>query len=205
MKILLNGADPDQAKYWVLLLHGRGAGADDILGLSMEFEPHPDVCWLAPEANGLEWYPGKIGHPRRSNEPFLTVSLESLRGLIEKFPSERLIIGGFSQGACLVSEFLTREPKRYGGAWIFSGGFLGVPEDKPELGGDLAGTPVVISGSEHDPHIPLARMKETEAAVGSLGAEVSSLFYPGSTHTVTSGEVELAKANLATLLASAQP
>ncbi len=199
MKVLLNGADPDDAKFWVVLLHGRGAGADDILALSMEFEPHPEVSWMAPQAMGNSWYPDRFHQPRRVNEPYLTVSLDSVWQLVEKFPSERVILGGFSQGACLVSDLLTRRPKRYGGAWIFSGGFIGSDQEAPASEGDLGGTPVVMCGSQNDPHIPFPRMKATEAELSRLGAQVETLFYPGSSHTVTTGEVELASRMLITL------
>lgn len=205
MKVLLNGADPDDAKYWVILLHGRGAGADDILALSMEFESHPGVSWLAPQAPNYSWYPDRFHQPRRVNEPYLTVSLDTVWQLAEKFPSERVILGGFSQGACLVSDLLTRRPKRYGGAWIFSGGFIGSDDEAPSVEGDLAGTPVVMCGSQSDPHIPFPRMKQTEAELIRLGARVETLFYPGGSHTVTQGEVGLAAAVLANLTSSGQP
>lgn len=205
MKILLNGAEPDEAKLWVVLLHGRGAGAEDILGLSMEFEPDPDLCWMAPQAMNNSWYPGRFQDRRRTNEPYLTVSLETVKGLIEKFPPERLILAGFSQGACLVSDLLTREPRRYAGAWIFSGGFIGTEEETPKVEGDLGGTPVMICGSHNDPHIPLPRMQHTAQILSELGAEVSTIFYPGSSHTITTDEVAMARSILATLSGSQQP
>lgn len=192
MKVLVNGAEPDEAKFIVVLLHGRGASGDDIMGLSMEFEDE-DICWLAPTAMNQSWYPSSFLQRRSTNEPYLTVSTEQIKGLIDEFPSEKVILAGFSQGACLVSDILARHPKEVAGAWIFSGGLIGEDDELPKLEGSLSGLPISISGSTHDPHIPLRRMEHTADHLGKMGAQVESFFYELNSHQIAAEEIELAK------------
>lgn len=192
MKVLVNGAEPDEAELIVILLHGRGASGDDIMGLSVEFEDE-DICWLAPTAMNHSWYPNSFLQRRSTNEPFLTVSTEQIKGLIDEFPSEKVILAGFSQGACLVSDILARHPRKIAGAWLFSGGLIGEEDELPKLDGSLDGLPISISGSTRDPHIPLRRMEQTVEHLGKMGARVETFFYDLNSHQIAAEEIELAK------------
>jgi predicted esterase len=195
MKVLVNGAEPDEATFIVILLHGRGAGGEDILGLSSEFEDE-DICWLAPTAVNRTWYPDRFLVRRSQNEPFLTLSTEQVKGLMDEFPAEKIILAGFSQGACLTSDILARFPRKIAGAWMFSGGLIGDEDEMPKVEGDLAGLPVTISGSSQDPHIPMERMKLTADHLKKMGAEVDTLHYDVPSHEIAAEEIELAKKSL---------
>ena len=192
MQVLVNGPDPEEASLIVILLHGRGASGDDIMGLSVEFEDE-DICWLAPTATNSAWYPHRFMERRARNEPYLTMSTEQIKGLIDQFPAEKVILAGFSQGACITSDILARAPKGLAGAWIFSGGLIGEDDELPEAAATLKDLPVMISGSEQDPHIPLDRMKQTAEHLKRMGAEVETLFYDVPSHSIAAEEVELAR------------
>ena len=195
MQVLVNGPDPEEASLIVILLHGRGAGGDDIMGLSVEFEDE-DICWLAPTATNSAWYPHRFMERRARNEPFLTLSTEQIKGLIDQFPSEKVILAGFSQGACLTSDILARAPKGLAGAWIFSGGLIGEDDELPDVERVLSGLPVIVTGSEQDPHIPLERMKQTVEHLKKMGAEVETLFYDVPSHSIVAEELDLARKTL---------
>ncbi len=194
MRVLYEGVEPDRAELIVVLIHGRGSSAESILSLSAAFADREEVCWLAPHASGGTWYPKSFLEPRAANEPHLTVSLESVRGLLEQFEPHRTLLGGFSQGACLASDLLLRTAVPRAGAWLFSGGLIGEDRELPEPDGDLKGTPVLISGSLSDPHIPAERMKRTAESLRKQGAEVDTLHYPQPSHTIS--DTELARAGL---------
>lgn len=195
MQVLVNGPEPDEAALIVILLHGRGASGDDIMGLSAEFDDE-DICWLAPTSMNRSWYPDRFVERRSRNEPYLTISVEQIKGLVDQFPTEKVILAGFSQGACLVSDILTRQPLKLAGAWIFSGGVIGHEDELPELSGSLEGLPVTVSGSNQDPHIPLERMEWVAQRLRKMGAEVKSLHYDLNSHQIAKEEVELAKESL---------
>ena len=192
MKVLLHGAEPDQAKLIVILLHGRGASGEDIMGLSQEFEGD-DICWLAPTAMNGAWYPSRFMDRRAANEPYLSISVEQIKGLMAQFPGERLVLGGFSQGACLTADILARHPQPLAGAWIFSGGLIGTDEELPEVTPSYNGLPVTLSGSLQDPHIPAQRMKTTAEHLGAMGARVETLHYDFPSHQIAAEEAELAR------------
>ena len=198
MKVLLHGAEPDEAKLIVILLHGRGASGEDIMGLSQEFEAD-DICWLAPTAMNGAWYPGKFMDRRASNEPFLTISTEQIKGLMSEFPPEKIVLAGFSQGACLTADILARYPQKLAGAWMFSGGLSGVDEELPEAKQFYRGLPVTLTGSLQDPHIPATRMKRTAQLLGEMGARVETLHYDLASHQIAAEEIELAQKCLETI------
>ena len=195
MKVLVNGPEPDEANFVVILLHGRGASGDDIMGLSAEFEDE-DICWLAPTALNNTWYPHRFLERRSRNEPFLTLSTEQIKGLMDKFPPEKLILAGFSQGACLTADILARYPQNLAGAWMFSGGLIGDEDELPEVTSSYQGLPVCLSGSLRDPHIPAERMKRTEEHLLAMGAKVETLHYDVASHQIAAEEVDLAKKTL---------
>ncbi|MFV9505005.1 MAG: alpha/beta hydrolase [Oscillochloridaceae bacterium umkhey_bin13] len=194
------GASLETARLAVILLHGRGSSAANIMGLAHELGGS-DVAYLAPQATNGSWYPFTFLAPLSHNEPFLSAALAAVATLIAQveaagIPAERIVLGGFSQGACLSSEFLARNPRRYGGLLAFSGGLIGPPGTPRDYPGDLAGTPAFIGCSDVDSHIPLARVTETADVLGRLGAQVKLQIYPGMGHTINDDELHHARVSL---------
>jgi phospholipase/carboxylesterase len=198
--LLHAGAPIGEATGALILLHGRGAPAEDILGLAEPLSL-PGLAYLAPEAAGRQWYPDTFLARRERNEPWLSSALkrvgEIVDGLIQAgIPSERIAIGGFSQGACLTSEFAATHPRRYAGLLIFTGGLIGPPGSDMHHPGDLAGTPVFLANGDADPHIPWERTLETDEALRAMGAVITMQQYLGRPHTITMDEIGRAKALL---------
>lgn len=177
----------------MILLHGRGASADDILSLAEHFM-REDVAYLAPDAAGHTWYPLPFMNPVERNEPYLSSALRLIGTTVksveaEGVPADRIVILGFSQGACLTSEYAARNARRYGGIVALTGGLIGAEVRRENYRGDFAGTPALIGSSDVDPHIPLPRVRETTAVLKSLGAAVDERIYPGMGHTANADEV----------------
>jgi phospholipase/carboxylesterase len=194
--ILRTGKPLGQAEAAVIMLHGRGASARDILMLVQELE-HPDFAYLAPQASNHTWYPYSFLSPIEKNEPWLSSALELVGEVVRTasdagIPAERTVLLGFSQGACLAAEFEARNPQRYGGLVSFSGGLIGPPGIEWGYEGSLEGTPVFLGCSDVDPHIPEERVRETEDVLANLGAEVTVKLYPGMGHTINRDELERA-------------
>jgi phospholipase/carboxylesterase len=202
--VLTAGAAPARAKAAVLLVHGRGASAADILTLADEFE-QPGVAYWAPQAAGGTWYPNRFMEPLESNEPWLSAALGKLGAVLAQIeaagiPPEKTVLLGFSQGACLATEFGARHARRYGGLVGFSGGLIG-PEGTPrDYAGSLAGTPVFLGCSTMDPHIPAGRVEESAEVLGRLGGSVTTRLYPQMGHTVNQDEVKWVKGLLGELV-----
>lgn len=185
----------------VILVHGRGATAASILELADLFD-QPDVAYLAPQARGNAWYPNSFLAPLESNEPWLSSALKVVGDLVIQVeeagvPAKRIVIGGFSQGACLASEFVGRHARRYGGLLAFSGGVIGPPGTPREYPGSLDGMPVFLGCSDVDPHIPSARVEETAAVFTALRGLVTKRIYPRMGHTINQDEIDHAKHLLA--------
>lgn len=199
------GMELAQAETVVILLHGRGSSAQDILGIARLLDAQ-GVCFLAPQAANHTWYPYSFLEPLRRNEPDLSSALEAVDALIahvEKMgtPAERIVLGGFSQGACLASEYMVRNARRYGGLFVFSGGLIGPPGTQWHYDGDLASTPVCIGCSDMDAHIPLQRVQETGEILTNIGGDVDVQIYPGMGHTINQDEIDRANAMLQNLAA----
>jgi phospholipase/carboxylesterase len=178
----------------MILVHGRGAPAEDILSLGRELD-RPDLAYLAPQAEGYSWYPYSFMAPMEKNEPGLSNGLALLGHLLERLegdgiPPERTVLLGFSQGACLSLEFAARNAKRYAGVVGLSGGLIGPPGTPREYPGSLADTPVFLGCSDRDPHIPLERVKETTEVLTRMGAKVTERIYPAMGHTVNEDELK---------------
>lgn len=192
------GAPLDAATGAVLLLHGRGASAASILTLADELG-RPRTAFLAPQAEGSTWYPYSFLAPIEANEPKLSSALEAVARTVAHveaagFTRDRIILAGFSQGACLASEFMARNAERWGGLAALSGGLIG-PEGTPrDYPGRLDGTPVFIGCADVDPHIPLARVQESAAVLDRMGADVDLRIYPGLGHTVNRDEIDAVRA-----------
>ena len=196
--VVRSGEPLDRARAAMILVHGRGASATNIMGLG-EALRLTDYALLAPQATGHTWYPYSFLEPMERNEPYLSSALERLNSLVEEIiaegmPADRLVLLGFSQGACLSLEFVARHPRRYGGVVGFSGGLIGPPDTARDYEGSLAGTPVFLGSSDPDSHIPVERVYETEAVLDGMGAIVTTRIYPGMGHTINEEELAFARA-----------
>ena len=188
------GAPPHEARIGMIMLHGRGASAGDIAALA-ELLPSGGCAFAAPEAAGNTWYPQYFLEPRERNEPYVSSALATIDRLVGEFesagvPRERLLLLGFSQGACLCSEYAARTPRRYGGVLALAGGLIGEHIDPEEYSGSLDGTPVFLGCSDQDPYIPKSRVEETASVFQQLQAAVTVRLYPGLPHTVNADEIE---------------
>lgn len=206
--VLTRGAKLADAAGAVILLHGRGASPEDILGLSLEIDL-PEIAWLAPAAAGHTWYPNSFLVPIAANEPYLSSALEAIAATVQTaldagLPLERVALCGFSQGACLATEFVARNPARYGALIALTGGLIGT--DQEVAGGalrpaaTLAGTPVFFGSGDPDPHVPWQRVEQSAAILTAMGAQVTTRRYPGRPHTVTREEIGHAMALLSAML-----
>jgi predicted esterase len=192
--VLRAGADFGVAKAAVIMLHGRGADAADILGLSRVIG-REDIVYVAPEAAGHTCYPYSFLSPVERNEPGRSSALGVISLLVRtlgeaKMPPEKIAILGFSQGACLATEFVARNPRRYGGAFALSGGLIGETIRPGDYSGSLDGTPVFLGCSDVDPHIPAERVKQSAEILRTLGGKVTEKIYPGMGHTIVEDEIE---------------
>lgn len=181
------------ARAAAVLVHGRGSDGDDMLALAQEFGQR-DIVYRAPEARGRSWYPYSFLAPLEQNEPHLTDALETVGAAVaqlvrEGFPSERIALIGFSQGGCLVLEYVARNARRYGAVAGLSAGLIGPPGTPRNYPGSLDRTPVFLGCSDIDPHIPLARVHESRDVLGAMGAVVDERIYPRMGHTVNADEV----------------
>lgn len=191
--VLMAGEPLESATDAMIMIHGRGAGAEDILSLAGEVD-QPGFVYLAPQAADYTWYPNSFLAPIASNEPGLSSGLAVIAALLERLgeagiSAERTILLGFSQGACLSLEFAARNARRYGGIAGLSGGLIGpdgTPRDYP---GSLAGTPVFLGCSDVDFHIPAQRVLFSAEVLRRLGAEVTAKLYPRMGHTVNQDEL----------------
>jgi predicted esterase len=205
--VLVAGEPLDNARAAMLMLHGRGADARDILSLAGELDVS-GYAILAPQAAGHAWYPNSFLAPMESNEPWLSSALAVIGELLTRLvaggiPAERAVVLGFSQGACLALEYLARNARRYGGMAGLSGGLIGPPGTPREYSGAFDGTPTFLGCSDVDFHIPKERVEETAQVYERLGAVVDLRLYRGMGHTVNQDELEQVQAMLSALLTSA--
>lgn len=178
----------------LILLHGRGGSAEDILSLSSHLHVK-DYALLAPQATNNTWYPYSFLAPPGQNEPWLSSALKLVReivdGLLNKgVPTENIYFAGFSQGACLTLEFVTRNANRYGGIAAFTGGLIGDKIYTENYKGDFKSTPVFIGTSDPDPHIPVERIYATTNILKDMNASVTEKIYTNMGHTINQDEID---------------
>ncbi|ULH16852.1 VOC family protein [Deinococcus sp. KNUC1210] len=188
------GRPLSEARVALVLVHGRGGTADDILQLTDVWNQSV-YAYLAPQAptlpgQGPSWYPQSFLAPVEQNQPALDTALGRLEALMAELaaagiPAERVMLGGFSQGACLVSEFVARHPQRYGGVFVYSGGLITL-----EHSGNLAGTPIFMGNSDQDAHVPLERFQQSADLLTAMGGNVDARVYPGMPHTIVQEELD---------------
>jgi len=194
------------ARAALLLLHGRGASAEDILSIANELN-QPGFAYLAPQAAENTWYPNRFLVPLSDNEPWLSSALSFVGDVFSQIikagiPAERLILLGFSQGACLTLEFAARNARRYGGVVGLSGALIG-PHDAPrDHKGSLEHTPVFLGCSDVDFHVPKERVQQTAGILRNLGGIVTERLYPNMDHSVNQDEIEFVRVMMQSLIAS---
>lgn len=193
-QVLAAGTPIEQAKGAIVLIHGRGASAESILGLGAELNTE-GWALIAPQAANFTWYPYSFLAPIRQNEPYLSSALSQIAAVLAHLaeagiPAERTVLLGFSQGACLASEYAAQHARRYGAVVALSGGLIGPDGTPREYAGSMGGTPVFFGCSDIDPHIPVGRVHESAKVIEQIGGAVTKRIYPGMGHTVNQDELD---------------
>ena len=192
--IVTAGVAIEQAKKALIMIHGRGGSAEDILSLATHLQVK-DFALLAPQATGNTWYPYSVMVPPVQNEPWLSSAMSLLKAVVgdvteQGIAVENIYFLGFSQGACLTLEFVTRNAQRYGGVTAFTGGLIGDKIYPENYSGDFAGTPVFIGSSNPDPHVPVERVYATSNILKAMHADVTEKVYNNMGHTINQDEID---------------
>jgi len=204
MKAKTYGAPLSRAKAAMIMIHGRGATAESMFSLADEFA-QPDFHYVAPQAQNHTWYPYSFLQKKENNQPGLSSGLQQIYNLLKQtidggIPAEKIILLGFSQGACLATEYAARHPQKLCGVVGFSGGLIGPQIDTSLYSGSMENTTVFLGCSNVDPHIPKERVDVTEEVFESLNGDVTKSIYPGMPHTVNEDEIKTVKGMMAELL-----
>jgi phospholipase/carboxylesterase len=194
--IITAGRPLTQGNKVLIMLHGRGAGANDILSLASHLNVK-DYSLIAPEATNNTWYPFSFLMPPAQNEPWLSSALALLKEIVddlykEGIPAGNIYFTGFSQGACLTLEFVARNANKYGGIAAFTGGLIGDQIYLENYKGDFEGTPVFIGTSDPDPHVPVERVNASAKVLMGMNALVTEKIYPRMGHTISQEEIQSA-------------
>jgi predicted esterase len=198
--ILTQGADLQEVQRLVLLFHGRGARAESVQPLASALDT-PGTRFLMPQAGLNRWYPNTAFGPLEANQPDLDYALASIDSLVNQaqldgYSDQQIYFGGFSQGACLAAEYVARNPRRYGGLFVFSGALIGPPGIPRSDPGDFEGMPVFIGGSDVDPWVSHDWMAAAAHTFERMGAAVDFRTYPGMAHTINQDEIEAVRGML---------
>jgi phospholipase/carboxylesterase len=194
-QIIRTGKQTGEATKALVMVHGRGGSAEDILGLA-NYLPVNDFALFAPQATNNTWYPYSFLSAPNDNEPWLSSALAVLKDTVADvqatgIKTENIYFLGFSQGACLTLEFVTRHAARYGGVVAFTGGLIGDKIYEQNYAGDFAGTPVFIGTSDPDPHVPVERVHATAEILSGMHAKVTKKIYKNMGHTISQEEINL--------------
>jgi len=194
--IVTAGVPVGQAKGALIMIHGRGASAQSMIPLSSYLDLK-DVAIFAPQATQHSWYPTSFIAPVDENQPALDSALEVISELVKDIvtagiPEDKIYFLGFSQGACLTLEYVTRNAMKYAGIIAFTGGLIGKELALENYKGDFRQTTVLITTSDPDHHVPLKRVKESAAVMENMNARMHVVAYPQKQHTITNEEIELA-------------
>lgn len=192
--LLAVGETFENASAAMIMIHGRGATAENILLLSDELN-QPGFIYLAPQAANYTWYPYSFMAPIEDNEPGISSGLQVIDNILQNLeskgiPAEKIILLGFSQGACLATEYAARNAKRYGSVIGLSGGLIGPDGTPRDYAGSMDSTPVFLGCSDIDPHIPKERVEETAKIFKKLNGDVTMQLYPNMGHTINPDEIE---------------
>lgn len=198
------GAPLSVAEAALVCVHGRGSSAETIVNVVDDLYRH-GLAILAPQADRSTWYPNSFVDPVETNEPRLTSALRAVdrtvaRAVDAGLARERTLLLGFSQGACVAADYVARNPTRYGGLGVLSGGLVGETL-ADDYAGDLDRTPVFLGCSEGDPWIPEDRVHDSAAVFASLNADVTTRIYDGDDHLVNDDEIDRLDAMVETLVA----
>jgi phospholipase/carboxylesterase len=202
-QVVTGGTTPDDGEVAMILIHGRGASAQSMLMFADEFQQY-NIHYRALQAKNHTWYPRSFMAPKDLNEPGITSGLQAIHdeiGNLNKagISTDKIILLGFSQGACLTAEFAARHPDKYGAIVGFSGGLIGERIYPQKYRGSLDQTPVFLGCSDRDPHIPKERVDETEQVFDQLNADVTKRIYEGMGHTVNKDEIDYVRSLLANI------
>lgn len=201
--VLTYGAALEDANGVVILVHGRGSPAANIIRLAVPLAPEPEseqrIAWLAPQSDDNTWYPYRFIVPVEQNEPWLGSALAKIDGIVDAATEQgihpaQIAIVGFSQGACLALEYVARGSRAVGAVAGFAGGLIGEPGAPRLPVADLAGTEIFLGVGDRDDHIPAAQAEETARLLADAGAEVDFRVYPGVGHTILDDEIAAAQA-----------
>jgi len=196
-ELVETGTSIAKAKKALIMLHGRGATAQDILSL----RPYlfvDEFYVVAPQATNYTWYPYSFLSPLEQNEPWLTSAIDLIGEIVKEInkagiDSKNIFLLGFSQGACLTLEFATRHAQKWGGIVALTGGLIGEKIHEEHYKGNFQGTKILMTNSPNDPHVPLHRSNESKSFLEKSGAEVSLEIYPNRPHTILANELDKAK------------
>lgn len=190
------GVKLEDASKVLVMLHGRGATSEDIISLSTHLNVK-DFALIAPQAPGNTWYPFSFLSPPSQNEPYLSSALKRIKDLVshievQGISKKHIYFLGFSQGACLMLEFIARNAAKYGGAVAFTGGLIGDTIYTENYKGDFGEMPIFIGTSNPDFHVPVERVYSTTNILKSMGAIVTEKVYENMGHTINQDEIDQA-------------
>jgi phospholipase/carboxylesterase len=195
-QVITAGKDLQEAKKALIMLHGRGASAEDIIGLASNLQVK-NYALIAPQATNYTWYPYPFLAPPTQNEPWLSSALAVVKEIVQDLnqagiSDDNIYFAGFSQGACLTLEFVARNARKWGGVAAFTGGLIGDRIYAENYKGDFSGTPVFIGTSDPDPHVPVERVHDSAVILKNMKAAVTEKIYPNMGHTINRDEIEKA-------------